>query len=294
MNMHRVSGCLNHRGVRLSRVASQIFIATAVRSNSVQDSHMRLARGVPAVACLLAGLGLMLRALGLLAVVLHGAGLWWPAFLLAAGVAILLRFVKPGPHIAVSAGLMGAGCIAFAVTRGIITERVWILVAAAGLISAGLILARLAASARPDGANGRTERISVLFRAARLPLKSADAEQVKIFLLCGHLELDLKDAIPPGQRRDAPLMIEITAWAGNVKLLVWEGVEVLNHKAFVLQFRHPIQMGVLNEERTRTAQMVATTLAFFGDVESKEVPLDADFGAPGNLPGPENRRPATR
>lgn len=58
---------------------------------------MRSTRGALAVACLLAGLWLMLRALGLLAVVLYGAGRWWPAFLLAAGVAILLRSVKPGP-----------------------------------------------------------------------------------------------------------------------------------------------------------------------------------------------------
>jgi hypothetical protein len=134
----------------------------------------------------------------------------------------------------------------------------------------------------------------VLFRAIEVTPKSAKLEQISIFLLCGHLELNLKEAIRPGKHRDAPLMVEITAWAGSVKLLIWKGVGNLNHKAFVLRFRHPIQMGVLDEEQTRTAQVVATSLAFFGNVEFREEPLREDSSAPGNPLGPGNLRPAKR
>jgi hypothetical protein len=230
----------------------------------------------------------------LLAVVLHGAGQWWPAFLLAAGLAILLRSVKPGPHIAVSVGLMGAGCLAFAITHGIIAKRAWTFVAACGLMLAGIILARLTANIRPANSSGRTERILILFRAAEITPESSKLERIRVFLLCGHLELNLKKAMPSSQLRDEPLMVEITAWAGNVKLLIWEGVGKLNHKAFALKLGQPTQTGVLDEERIGAARVVATSLVFFGDVEFEEAPIGDDSDAPGNLAGPDNRRPARR
>jgi hypothetical protein len=254
---------------------------------------MRLARGVLAVACLGAGLWLMLRALGLLAVVLHGAGRWWPAFLLAGGMAILLRSLKPGPHIAVSVGLLGAGFLAFAITHGIISDRVWPFVAAGGLITAGIILAWLAVRTHPDSATVRSEQISVLFRAAEITLRSTELERVRVFLLCGHLELDLKDTVPPEQRRDAPLMVDVTAWVGNVHVKVRPEVRLINHKAFVLRLTHKIQVGVLAEKQTRTAQLVVATLAFFGDVEVKRETSDADSGVAGNQLEPGSHRPAT-
>lgn len=235
---------------------------------------MRLVRSALAVSCLLAGLWLILRALGLLLVVLHSAGRWWPTFLLAAGVAILLRSFKPGPHVAASVGLIGAGCMAFAITRRIIAKDVWTFVLAGGLIFVGIMLIYFTVSTRSDGTKDDTGRISVSFRAAEIMLKFAELKRIRVFLLCGRLELDLRDAIPPGQRRDAPLMIEITAWVGNVRLLVPAGVHVVSHEAFVLRFRKPIQLSVLDEqeEETMTAHVVAATLAFFGKVEFNAVP----------------------
>ncbi len=250
---------------------------------------MRLAWGAVAVACLLAGLWLMLRTLGLVEVVLHGASHWWPALLLAAGVAILLRSVKPSPNIAVAVGLMAAGCIAFAITNVVIAERVWIFVAAGGLIIIGLISTRIAASPRAHSADDPTQRVSVLFRTAAITPESAQLKQVRVFLFCGYLELDLRKVISPEQFRNAPLMVEITTWIGDVRLLVQPGVRRLDHKAFALRFKDTIKPGVLDEEETRSVQVVATTLAFFGDVEFKEMPLSVDSAAAGN--GREARNP---
>jgi hypothetical protein len=231
--------------------------------------------------------------------VLHGAGRWWPAFPLAAGLAIFFRSIKPGPHIksgphiAVAIGLISAACIAFAITRGLVAERIWIFVAGGGLIFAGIIFAHLAAITRSDDAKGRTERITVLFGAAEITPESAKLERIRAFLFCGHLELNLKKVVPPGQSRDDPLMVEVTAWAGTAKLLIWEGTGKLNHKAFVMGFRS-IHTNVLDEEQIKTEQVVATSLAFFGDVEFKELPTDDNSGAPGNQPGPGDLRPAMR
>jgi hypothetical protein len=249
---------------------------------------MRLAWGVLAVACLVAGLWLMLRALGLVEVVLHGASHWWPTLLLAAGVAILLRSVKPGPNIAVSVGLMAAGGIAFAITNSVIAERVWIFITAGGLILTGLILTRMAAGTRPHGTDDRTQRILVLFRAAEVIPESDELMQVKVFLLCGYLELDLRNVISPEQRRNTPLMVEITAWAGNVRVLIQPRVRRLNHKAFSLRLRNQVQPSVLDDQDTRTVQVVTTSLAFFGDVKFKEMPLSVDSASAGTGQGAMN------
>jgi len=260
---------------------------------------MRLAWGALAVACLLAGLWVMLRALGLVEVVLHGATHWWPALLLVAGVAVLLRSVKlllsvkPGPNLAVAVGLMGTGCLAFAITRGLVTNRIWTFVLAGALISAGLILIRLAARTRIHDTEARTQRVSVLFQTTELALKSAKLDQVRVLLFCGYLELDLRKLVPPGTHRDEPLMIEITAWAGTVKLLIPPGVAKIDHKAFVLRFRNPVQPSVLDKEYVSTAQVVAVTLGLFSDVQFREMPI-ADPTAPGSEPEPGHLRPATR
>jgi hypothetical protein len=244
---------------------------------------MRLAWGALAVTCLLAGLWLLLRALGLVEAVLHGAGHWWPALLFVAGMAILLRSVKPGPNIAVPVGLMAAGCIAFAITNVVvIAERVWIFIAAGGLIIIGLISTRIAASPRPHSTDHLTQRVSVLFRSAEITPESVSLRQVRVFLLCGYLELDLTKVISPEQFRNTVLMVEITAWIGNVKLLVQPGVKSLDHKAFALRFRNTIGPSVLDEEEIRKVQVVATTLAFFGDAEFRETRPSADSSAAGN------------
>jgi hypothetical protein len=254
---------------------------------------MRLAWGALALACLLAGLLLTLRTLGLVEVVLHGAGHWWPALLVAVGVAILLRSVKPAPNIVVAVGLMVAGCIAFAVTNVVMPERVWILVAAGWLILAGLIFTCMAARTRPHDTGRLTKRISVLFRAAEVTPESAELQQVKVFLFCSYLKLDLSKILSPTQLRNAPLMIEITAWIGNVELLVPPEVEWFDHKAFVLRIRNRVPPKVLGAEDISTAQVVAATLAFFGDAEFKKMPSSADSGAAGSGSGLDHLRPAS-
>src|SRR5260370_24455892 len=148
--------------------SSQLLIAGAIMSNSVQDSDMRLVRGALAAACFLAGLWLMLRELGLLGVVLHEVGRWWPTFLLLAGVAILARSVRLGPHTAVSVVLMCAGCVAFASTRRVLTGRVWTLVAAGGLMAAGMVSVWMRVSTRSDRGASRTGMVGGLFPERRL------------------------------------------------------------------------------------------------------------------------------
>lgn len=251
---------------------------------------MRLAWGALGVACLLAGVWLILRALGLSGAVLHGAGRWWPAFLVAGGVAILLRSVKPGPHVVVSVGLIVAGGLAFAITRGVLSSHALPFIAAGGLITGGMIMAWLAATAQPDNVTRSTERITVLFRPAEVRLSSAERKRVRVFLLCGHLELNLEDAIPPRQRRKSPLMIDVTAWAGNVHVVVASGVGVLNHKAFVLRLNRRLQMGVLPDKRALAAQVIVGTLAFLGDVDVKvKEASQADSRVRGDLLGRETR-----
>jgi hypothetical protein len=264
-----------------------------ITPNSVQDALMRLTWGALAAACLVAGSYIMLRTLGLLAVVLHGVQRWWPALLLAAGVAILLRSVKPGPNIAVAVGLMSAGCIAFTITNGIIAQRAWIFVASGCLIFTGLIFIRLAVRARPHHADGPTDRISVLFRATQITPESVQLKQLKVFLLCGYLELDLRKLVSPGQHRDTLLMVEITAWVGNVKLLVHPETKRLDHKAFVVRLRNRVHPSVLDENDTTMVQVAAVTLGLFGDTQFKEMPPNADPGAAGNESEPGNLRPAT-
>jgi hypothetical protein len=162
---------------------------------------------------------------------------------------------------------MATGCLAFAITRGVPSGRALSFIAAGGFIGGGIIMARLATTARPDNVTRSTERITVLFRPAGIRLPSVECKRVRVFLLCGHLELNLEDAIPFGQRRRSPLMIDVTAWAGNVNVVVASGVEVLNHKAFVLRLNRRIQMGVLPDKRASAAQVIVGTLAFLGDVE---------------------------
>lgn len=231
----------------------------------MQDSHMRLVRGALAAACFLAGLWLMLRALGLLGVVLHGAARWWPAFLLVAGLAILARSIRPGPHTAVSIGLICASGVAFAVTRGAMPGRPWAFAAAVGLMGIGAVSAWMIVSARPDQAASPTATTAVFFRAASFTPLSSELRRVRVLLICGRLDLNLTEVVHPDLDRDA-IMVDITVWVGRVYVRVPPDVNVVNHKAFVMRFRHPIQAGVLDEEQTDTADVVAATLAFFGDV----------------------------
>jgi hypothetical protein len=248
---------------------------------------MRLVRGALAAGCFLAGLWLMLRALGLSGVVLHGVARWWPAFLLLAGVSILARSVRPGPHTAVAGGLICAGCVAFAATRGVMTGRAWTFVAAAGLMAAGAISAWMNVSARPDRTASPFPRIVVLFRAASFTPLSSELEWVRVFLLCGRLHLDLTEAVRPGHDRDA-IRVDITSCVGNVHVGVLPDVEVVNHKAFVMRLRHRIQTSVLDEDQSDTADVVVGTLAFFGDVLVLE-PQKAIAVASGPVSGGQNK-----
>jgi hypothetical protein len=265
-----------------------------VTSSSVQGSHRRLTRGAIAAACFSAGLWLLLRTLGLLGITAREAGRWWPALLLTAGAAILARSVRPGPHTAVAVGFLCAGGLAFATTRGLVAGRAWAFAAAGGLMAAGAASAWGSVSARPGPAASRTPVILVVFRAARFRPQSSGLDGVKIFLFCGRLDLDLAD-VSPGRDRD-PLMIDITAWAGSVHVTVRPDIHVVNHKAFVMRFRNRLQAGILAEEQMAAADVVAATLAFFGDVlieATGAAPAPAS-GARGASPGQAGLPPATR
>jgi hypothetical protein len=240
---------------------------------------MRLVRGALAAGCFLAGLWLMLRALGLLGVALQGVARWWPALLVVAGAAIIARSVRPGPHTALAGGLICVGCIAFATTRGVMTGRPWTFVAAAGLMATGVISAWINVSARPDRSASPFPRIVVLFRTASFTPRSSELEWVRIFLLCGRLDLNLTEAVHPGHDRDA-IRIDITACAGNVHMQVLPGVGVVDHKAFVMRLRRQIQAGVLDEGQSDTADVVVGTLAFFGDAQVPPQNVIAVAGGP--------------
>lgn len=243
---------------------------------------MRLVRGVLATVCLLTVIVLMLRTAGLLAAVGHGAGRWWPAFLLGAGLAIMLRSVKPGPHMVVSVGLLGGGGLAFAVTHRVVPDRIWTFAAAGGFVVAGIVLAGISANSRGQGDIGKSGRIFILLRAAELTLRSPDLTRVKILLICGSLELNLENAIWPKQHRDAPVMVDVIAWIGKVRIIVQQGVGSVDHKAFVMQINRPLKYGILTEEQMRNsdALIVVSSLAFFGNAEIKEV-----TGASASVPG---------
>jgi hypothetical protein len=255
----------------------------AIASNSVQDSHMRLIRGGLAASCLLAGLWLMLQELGLLGVVLHGLSAWWPAFPLALGVALLARSAKLGPHTVVSAGLIFTGCTGFILLHLAITERALVFIAAGGLMATGVLLIWLNART-PRAKTAETTRLLVLFRAASFSPQTTVTGHIKILLFCGHLDLDLTNAVHPGQDLD-PTMIDITAWAGSVTIFVQSGLNLINHKAFVMRFRHPIETGVLTEEQVDMADLIAASIAFFGNVLIKEMEVSPspDSTAPGVL-----------
>lgn len=263
-------------------------------TDRVQDSHMRMARGALAVVSVGAGLWLMLRALGLLTVTGHDIERWWPALLLASGVAILLRSVRPGPHVAAALGLIGAGGVAFAIIRGAVPVHIWIFVASGVLICTGLALAFLSVKPHHRQADGRAEQIRVMFRAATSTPGTADLERIRALVFCGQLELDLRDIIPPGARRDRPLMVEITTWLGDVRVLAWEGVDIIDHKAFVLQLGKAIRAGFLDQDVNESAQIVVATLAFFGRVEVKRIRLNAASDPRGSGPELDRHRPATQ
>jgi hypothetical protein len=241
---------------------------------------MRLVLGALATVCLLTGTALILRTTGLLTAAGHGAGQWWPAFLLAAGVAIILRSVKLGPHIVVSIGLMGGGGLAFAITHHVASGRMWVFVATGGLVVIGIVMAGLAANAPANDDVGKSRRIFILLRAAELTLRSSDLDQVRVFLICGRLELNLEKAISPKQRRDSPVMVDVTVWIGKVQVIIQPGVESVDHKAFVMRFNRPLKLGILTEEKARRALVIVASLAFFGNVEIKEA-----TGTAASVPG---------
>lgn len=230
---------------------------------------MRLALGASATGCLLAAIALTLRDAGLLTAAGHWAGQWWPAFLPAAGLAILFRSVKPGPHIAVSIGLMGGGSLAFVITHRVVSDHIWVFVATGGLVAVGIMTARLAVNYRTRDAE-KSKRVFILLRAAEITLRSSDLDHVRVFLVCGRLELNLADAVLPKHRRDSPVMVDASVYIGKIHVIVQPGVELIDHKAFVMRFNRPLVFGILTEEQIRKALIVVSSLAFFGDVEIKE------------------------
>ena len=233
---------------------------------------MRLAKGIVAVACVLTGLWLMLRAAGVLTVVLRTVPHWWPTLPLAVGAAILIRSPRPGPHRGASAVLIGASFIAFAIVHGLIDVSVWPFAAGAGLMAAGLMLAYRAARASPAKGRGhRSQRVVVAFRsAAVLPEMSPDLARIQVYVFCGRLELDTRECLPEPWFPDEAVMIEITVCLGNVTVVRHPTVRVHHHEAFAMRRCRPVSGGVLSDEDTRQAAAVAATLGFFGGVAVRE------------------------
>jgi hypothetical protein len=226
---------------------------------------MRLAKGIVAAACFLVGLWLMLRAAGLLTVVLHAVPRWWPALPAAAGAAILVRSPGPGPHRRVSIALLGASGLAFAIVHHAITRIAWPFAAGAGLMAVGLALAYLTARAGSSSVTNQTQRIVVAFKSAQMPPASADLARIRVYLFCGRMELDITDCLSPKSRRDEPLMIEITACLGNVKVVAPDKT-VYHHEAFVMGFGQSADGEALRDEAIGTKPAVVASMAFFGAV----------------------------
>jgi hypothetical protein len=227
---------------------------------------MRLAKGIAAAACFLVGLWLTLRAAGQLTAVLHAVPRWWPALPAAAGVAILVRSRRPGPHTAVSLVLIAASGVTFAIVHHAITRTVWPFAASAGLMAAGLALAYLAARASPATGTGtaRSQRVVVAFRSAARPT-SAGLARIRVYAFCGRLDLDITDCLPQGSRRKGPLMIEIVACLADVTLVAHTEAEIHHHRAFVMPFGGPTRGAVLRDTATKRAAIVAS-MAFFSRV----------------------------
>lgn len=229
---------------------------------------MRLAKGIAAAACFLVGLWLTLRTAGLLTAILRAVPRWWPALPLVAGAAILVRSRRPGPHTAVSIGLIAASCLALAIIHHQIALTAWPFGASAGLMAVGLSLAYAAARSSSRPKDDRTQRIVVAFRSARLPAASANIARIRVYAFCGRLDLDTRDCLSPGSPPDDQLMIEVVACLANVTLVKHPDVPIHPHEAFAMRFAHPVRGQVLSDEDDdiHHAAAVVASLAFFGTV----------------------------
>jgi hypothetical protein len=241
---------------------------------------MRLAKGIAAVACFLVGLWLTLRAAGLLTGVLHAVPRWWPALPAAIGAAILVRSRRPGPHTAVSLVLIAASGAAYVIIHHLITATTWPFAVGAGLMAVGLALTYLTVRPSSRPRDVRKQRIVMAFRSAMLPAASADLARIRVYMFCGHLELDIRECLPPGSFPDEPLMIEIVTCLGNVTLVAYPGLTIHHHKAFVMRFGYPADSAILYDEDTTDAAAVVATLSFFGNVTVRQRNPTAVF--PGN------------
>jgi hypothetical protein len=228
---------------------------------------MRLAKGIAAAACLLAGAWLTLRSAGLLPVVVRGAVRWWPALPLAAGAAILLWLRGPGPRRTVAVGLIISAAVGFALVHHLIPAAARPFAPGGGFLMAGAVLAFLAVRAYPSGGNERTQRILTAFRSAKIRETSDKLVLVRAYVFCGHLELDIRDRVPPGPRKNEMLMIEIVACLGNVTLIAHPDVRIHEHEAFVMRPGKPVGGGVLPDLDTINPAAVVATMAFFGSVD---------------------------
>jgi hypothetical protein len=232
---------------------------------------MRLAKGIVAVACVIVGLWLMLRAAGVLTMILRTVPRWWPTLPLVFGTAILIRSPRPGPHRGASALLIGFSCIAFAIVHHVIAVSVWPFAVGACLVAAGLVLAYRASRTFPAKETGRSQRVVVAFRsAAALPERSPDLARIQVHVFCGRLELDTRECLPEGWVPDEAVMIDITVCLGNVTVVRHPKVRIDHHEAFAMRLSRPVRGGVLNDEETHQAPAVAATLAFFGSVDLRE------------------------
>ena len=141
------------------------------------------------------------------------------------------------------------------------------------------MVAVLAGKIAPYYGAGKSKKIFVMLRAAEISPPTG-LEQIKVLLVCGRLKLNLVDVVQPKQRRDSPVMVNVTVWIGSVKVVIQPGVESVDHKAFVMRLNRPLEYGMLAEAKTKQALVVVASMAFFGDVEIKES-IGIQVGVPG-------------
>lgn len=268
----------------------------------MQNMYMRVFRSALSVACLVVGVLLVLRLLGVLTVIPHGIKHWWPVLPGVAGGAILARsfITRPfrmGPHIVVSASLILISGLTFATTRRYIPERAWAFAGAGGLIIAGVMLAWRSVKTGPAPDNDRSTVKMILFRTETFVPTSPELEHLKIFLLCGNIELDLRNSVTPDAPRDV-LAIDITVCIGKVRIMVLPGIKVMNHKALVVGLTRRMQKNIYREDYEITQDVIAASLVFFGEVgiqvRTADGLLISASDAHGALPGPAGHAPATQ
>ena len=246
---------------------------------------MRLVRVALGAGCLVAGLCLSLWTLGLLNDIGRHANWWWPSLPATVGAALLIRSPRRGPHVGIALALAGTTTLIYVTSAGLMTDRTWSLTGAGVLIVTGIILG--APVVRNAAGNAPPERVILILKRKRI-LAHSGRDYLKAVIVLGVLDLDLRPALPAGQRGDDPFTVEITAFAGRTNVTIPPDVSVLDHRAFEMRFGRRGQGAVLDEDDILDADVVLASISFFGAVDVR-TRSRSDLAAPGNLLAPQRR-----